>query len=64
MENGVISNVEVTDHSETDGLSDPAIEHIPEQIVETNSVDVEIVSGASFTSEAIIEAVKDAIAQN
>lgn len=64
MENGVISNVEVTDHSETDGLSDPAIEQIPEQIVETNSVDVEIVSGASFTSEAIIEAVKDAIAQN
>ncbi|UUX34966.1 FMN-binding protein [Fundicoccus culcitae] len=58
---GVIANVAVTDHVETEGISDPAIEEIPAAIVENNSTEVDLVSGASVTSGAIIEAVNNAL---
>lgn len=54
---GTITNVEVIEHSETDGLADPALTDVTAAIVEANSTDVEVVSGATVTSEAIIEAV-------
>ena len=57
VEDGTITNVEVTEHVETDGLADPALADVPAAIVETNSTEVEVVSGATITSEAIIEAV-------
>lgn len=57
LEDGVIINVEVTDHKETEGLADPALADVPAAIVENNSTDVEVVSGATVTSEAVIEAV-------
>ena len=57
VEDGTITNVEVTEHEETDGLADPALADVPAAIVETNSPEVEVVSGATITSEAIIEAV-------
>lgn len=57
VEDGTITNVEVTEHEETDGLADPALVDVPAAIVETNSTEVEVVSGATITSEAIIEAV-------
>lgn len=57
VEDGTITNVEVTEHVETDGLADPALADVPAAIVETNSPEVEVVSGATITSEAIIEAV-------
>ena len=55
---GIITSVEVTEHSETDGLADPALADVPAAIVETNSTDVEVVSGATVSSAAIIEAVE------
>lgn len=58
---GVITSVEVLDHNETHGISDPAIEQIPQRIADENSVNVDIVSGATVTSDAIISAVKAAI---
>lgn len=61
VEDGIITDVVVTDHSETEGLADPAIEEVPAAIVENNSTDVDIVSGATLTSEAIIEAVNMAL---
>lgn len=57
VEDGTITNVEVTEHEETDGLADPALADVPAAIVETNSTEVEVVSGATITSEAIIEAI-------
>lgn len=64
VENQEISDINIVSHLETDGLSDPAFEQVPEQIIDTNSLDVETVSGATFTSEAIVEAVNDALSQN
>lgn len=61
VKNNVISSVKVLGSKETSGISDPAIEKIPNDIVNANSPEVDIVSGASNTSKAIIEAVKIAL---
>ena len=62
VEGGKIVSVEVGTHSETPGISDPAIEKIPAAIVEAQSADVAAVSGATVTSEAIKAAVAAALA--
>lgn len=53
IENGMIKSVEVGEHSETAGIGTNAIENLPALIVEHQSVGVDVVSGATFTSEAI-----------
>ncbi len=58
---GKITAVEVGEHNETAGISDPAIEQISAKIVEAQSADVDAVAGATVTSEAIKEAVKAAL---
>ena len=61
VEGGKITAVEVTSHSETAGISDPALEAIPQAIVDDQSWEVDAVTGATFTSNGIMEAVKNAI---
>lgn len=58
-----ITKVTVKDHKETEGIADTPIERIPATIVETQSVAVDTVSGATITSTAIIAAVEDCIVQ-
>lgn len=58
-----IENVEVKDNSETRGLSDPAIQLIPSQIVAYQTLSTDVVSGATHTTVAIREAVKNCIIQ-
>ncbi len=58
-----IKAVAVTGHSETPGLSDPAIEKVPQRIVESQGTDVDGVSGASMTSGAIMKATAAALAK-
>ena len=58
-----IDSVKVVEHSETAGISDGAIENIPTAIVENQSLAVDTVSGATITSDAILNAVADAVAQ-
>lgn len=58
---GKIDTVTVTKHEETEGISDPAIEKVPAEIVEKQSVEVDSVSGATVTSEAIKQAVATAL---
>ena len=58
-----IDSVKVVQHSETAGISDGAIENIPAAIVENQSLAVDTVSGATITSDAILNAVADAVAQ-
>lgn len=59
-----IEKIEVTKQNETPGKSDPAIEKIPQAIVENQSIEVDTVSGATVTSKAIIEAVTNAIQES
>lgn len=63
VSDAIIESVEVTGHQETPGLSDPALEQIPAAIVEFQSLGVDAVSGATLTSEGILEAAADALGQ-
>lgn len=56
-----IQSIEVTNHSETDGIGTNAIEQIPDAIVETQSTDVDAVGGATVSSDAIVEATESAL---
>ena len=58
-----IERITVVSHSETPSLSDAAIANIPTQIVEFQSLGVDAVSGATYTSNGIVEAVADAVKQ-
>ena len=58
-----ISAVEVTAHSETPGIGDAAIEQIPGAIVGGQTLAVDAVSGATNTSNAILDAVEDCVEQ-
>lgn len=55
---GKIREVEVLEHKETKGVGTTAVEQIPLRIIEKNSTeDIEIVSGATVSSNAILSAV-------
>ena len=56
-----IESVKILEHSETPGVSDVALEKMPATIVEMQSVSVDTVSGATYTSTGILNAVKQAI---
>lgn len=58
-----ITDVKVTSHKETPGIGDLPIEQIPAKIVETQSLAVDTVAGATITSEAILAAVIDCLTQ-
>ena len=60
---GKLTAVTVGEHQETAGIGDTAIARLPGAIVEHQSVKVDVVSGATLTSEAILAAVKDCIVQ-
>lgn len=58
---GKVTKVEVLAHKETDYVSDPALADIPKAIVEQQSIKVDAVSGATGTSNGLIEAVINAL---
>lgn len=62
LSDSVIENVEIVEHEETAGISDPAIAQIPAGIIATQSLEVDSISGATITSDGIKEAVADALA--
>ena len=61
MDGDTITGVTVVSNSETPSIAGNALEQIPAAIVAANSADVDIVAGATFTSNGIINAVKNAI---
>lgn len=63
MDGDKIAKIEVLEHNETSGLSDPAFAQIPDAIIASQSTEVDTVSGATKTSEALIAAVNDALSQ-
>lgn len=56
-----IRDIRIIKHKETKGVSDAAFARIPNAIIEKQSLDVDIVTGATYSSNAIIDAVKDAV---
>ena len=61
ISDGKISDVTVRPHQETPFVADAAIEELTATIVQTQSAHVEVVSGATYTSMALIEAVENAL---
>ncbi|SNS59760.1 fumarate reductase flavoprotein subunit [Anaerovirgula multivorans] len=59
-----IKEIKILEHKESPGISDPAIERIPKAIVDDQSLAVDTISGATVTSNAVIEAVIDALKQS
>lgn len=63
VEQGKLAGVTVTGHNETKGLGDVAMETLIELMVENNSTNVDAVAGATFSSEGLKEAVRQALRQ-
>ena len=54
---GKIANVEVVSHNETEGIAAPVIAALPGKIVEANNPSVDAMTGATLTSNRIMQAV-------
>lgn len=67
MDGEKIAAVEVLQHNETPGVGTPAVEQMPAKFVNLSTVEdidgVDVVSSATITSNAIKDAVKDALSQ-
>ncbi|WEV37970.1 FAD-dependent oxidoreductase [Lactobacillus sp. ESL0680] len=61
VKNSQISAIKVTDHQETALLSDNALKLIPEKIVANQSTAVDAITGATFTSNGILNATRAAL---
>ena len=59
MEGSDIVEVKIVGASETAGIGTNAIEQLPAKIAEADSADVDVISGATITSTAILDAVKE-----
>ena len=56
-----IESVRVVAHHETEGIAAPAIAAIPAAIVNYQSTEIDVVTGASMTSRAILYAVEESV---
>ena len=61
IENGKLLDVSAKGDGETKGVGSIAIEKMPQMMLAENSIDVDIVSGATLTSNAILEAANAAL---
>ena len=57
---GELVRIRILDHEETPDLADPAIVAVTEEILARQKVEVDVHSGATVTSEAIMRAIEDA----
>lgn len=58
-----IASVTVVSNNETPAVAQGALDSIPSAIVENNSVDIDTISGATLTSNRILDAVTDCLTQ-
>ena len=58
-----IESVEIVENTETPTVAEAALRDLPKAIVEAQSVKVDMVSGATYTSTGILTAVRSAIEQ-
>ncbi|WEV43404.1 FAD-binding protein [Lactobacillus sp. ESL0684] len=60
-DDGKIENIEILKQTESDDYGLKAVKELPQKMIAANTYDVDAVSGASQTSKAIKEAVKDSL---
>lgn len=61
VEGGKVSDIELLDFNDTPGIGDAAAESIIQDIINKQSVEIDGVSGATVSSEGVIQAVKNAL---
>ena len=64
IENSALTDVTAEGPNETQGIGSRALESMPPDMLSKNSVEVDGVSGATVTSNAILQAAADALAQS
>ncbi len=64
IENDTLTLVEIEGSHETQGIGSHAIDTLPQKMLEANSVEVDGVSGATLSSNAIRSAAAEALAQS
>ena len=58
---GRISQIVVSDHGETPSIADPAFETLQAAVLQAQSLNVDVVSGATYSSDAFLEAAAKAL---
>ena len=58
-----IVSINILEHMESAGISDPALERIPEEVVGGQTLSVDTVTGATVSSQAILTAIEDCVTQ-
>lgn len=61
IKDNTITEISITSHNETPGFYEEAFEQIPQLIVDSQSTDVDVVSGATASSQGIMLAVEEAL---
>ncbi len=64
FKDGNIVDIEVLSHSETPFVANQAFKRIIAAIIETQSTDVDVISQATYTSNAVINAVNEIMEEN
>ena len=64
IEDGTLVEATAEGPSETEGIGTRPLELMPPSMVASNSVEVDIVAGATITSNAVLQAAADALAQS
>ncbi|HBF77600.1 MAG TPA: flavocytochrome c [Clostridiaceae bacterium] len=63
IDGGKIKDVKVVEQHETEGIWEEPAKEIIKNVIATNSANVDTVSGATLTSQGLIDAIKDALSK-
>ncbi|MDR1429287.1 MAG: FMN-binding protein [Spirochaetaceae bacterium] len=61
VSSGAIVQIDVLQYSDTQGIGTTAFDELTVSVIDANSVDVDIVAGASYSSRGFLDAVEDAL---
>lgn len=61
VENGYITGIDVTSHEDTKNIAENAFSSLRSSIINSQTADVNVVSGATYSSKGFIEGVKKAL---
>lgn len=63
IHNGKINDITILEHEEPEILANIVFEKLPPKIIKHNGADVDGISGATYTSKSLLEAVDEALSQ-
>jgi len=63
LKNNKITNIEIVSHNESRGYYEEPFSIVPQEIIESQSTSVDAVSGATRSSNGIMDAVSNALSQ-